>query len=234
MTTERQVLLAQTFVEVADTLVDGFDVIDLLTVLAQRCVEILDADAAGILLADPDGVLHVVAASSEQVRLLELFQIQNEEGPCHECFTSGTAVVVPGPAADRWPKFSAEVAAAGYVAVLALPLRLRTMTIGTLNVFHGAARDTTDDEILVTQALADAATIAIIQDNAIREARAVAVQLQSALNSRIAIEQAKGVIAERHQLDMDAAFALLRTYARSSNKTLSSVAADVVAGTLDL
>jgi GAF domain-containing protein len=232
LVTERQVLLAQTFVQLADTLTEGVDVIDLLTMLSTRCVELLDADAAGILLADHDGVMHVVAASSEQARLLELFQIQNEEGPCHECFSTGEAVVDGSLSTGRWPRFAAEATAAGYLTVQAYPLRLRHETIGTLNVFRSRHVQETDDDLLVAQALADAAAIAILHDAAMREALVVTAQLQTALNSRIAIEQAKGVVAERHELGMDAAFARLRTYARSHNQPLSDVAAAVVAGTL--
>jgi GAF domain-containing protein len=220
-------------VQLADTLVDGFDVIDVLTVLATQCVDVLGADAAGILLADHDGVLNVVAASSERVRLLELFQIQNEEGPCHECLTTGRAVVTDDLAGtDTWGRFAAEAVAAGYRSVHALPLRLRDHIIGALNVFLSGTDEVTPEELAVSQALADVATIAILQDTQLREAQVVTAQLQNALDSRVAIEQAKGVVAERMGLDMDGAFAWLRGYARDNNVTLSGVAADVVAGTL--
>jgi transcriptional regulator with GAF, ATPase, and Fis domain len=224
--------LAQTFVQLADTLVEGFDVIDLLTVLTTRCVELLDAEAAGILLADEAGALHVVAASSERVRLLELFQIQNEEGPCHECFLSGRAVLTNELDDGRWPRFGPEATAAGYRSVQALPLRLRRQTIGALNIFRTAATAPSAESMLVAQAMADAATIGILHDAAMREAQLLAVQLQSALDSRIAVEQAKGIIAERHGLDMDDAFGRLRAFARDGNLRLSTAAADVVAGTL--
>jgi GAF domain-containing protein len=230
---ERRVVLAQTFVQLADTLVDGFDVIDLLTMLATRTVDLLDADAAGILLAGDDGQLHVVAASNEQARLLELFQIQNEEGPCHECFTTGRPVV-GDLGADRWPRFAAEARGRGYQSVLALPLRLRQRTIGALNVFLGHADPPDPDDLIVTQSLADAATIAILQHAAMREARVVTEQLQSALNSRIAIEQAKGVIAERHGLDMDGAFTRLRSHARNHNLQLTALAGRVVSGEVEV
>jgi GAF domain-containing protein len=230
---ERDVRLAQTFVQLADTLVEGFDVIDLLTVLATQCVDVLGADEAGILLAGHDGVLNVVAASSEEVRLLELFQIQNEEGPCHECVTTGQPVVANDLAGiGKWSKFSTEALAAGYHSVHALPLRLRDHIIGALNLFLTGPAEITEEELAVSQALADVATIAILQQTQTRETQAVADQLQSALNSRIAIEQAKGVVAERTGVDMDQAFGWLRGYARDHNVALSQVAADVVAGTL--
>jgi hypothetical protein len=231
MATQR-VDLAQTFVQLADTLVEGFDVIDLLTVLTTRCVELLDADAAGILLADDTGTLHVVAASSERAHLLELFQIQNEEGPCHECYESGRAVVSLDLGNGRWPRFAAEAREAGYAMVEALPLRLRQQTIGALNVFSTRVTGGSEDDLLVAQALADAATIGILHDAAMREAQIVTAQLTNALNSRIAVEQAKGIIAERHELDMDESFARLRSAARNGNRRLSEVAAEVVAGTM--
>jgi GAF domain-containing protein len=232
---EREVRLAQTFVQLADTLVDGFDVIDLLTMLATQCVDVLGADEAGIMLTDADGVLNVVAASSERIRLLELFQIQNEEGPCHECVVTGKPVIANDLATtEKWGTFAAEAVAAGYRSVHALPLRLRDHIIGALNVFLAETGEVTANDLLVSQALADVATIAILQHTQARESEVVAQQLQSALNSRIAIEQAKGVVAERTNVDMDEAFAWLRSYARNHNITLSQVADDVVAGTLQV
>ena len=166
--------------------------------------------AAGILLADSKRVLHVVAASSEQVRLLELFQLQNMEGPCLDCFTTGTAIVNEDLAqSDRWPRFGPEALSLGYRSVQALPLRLRDLTIGALNVFVDDRVVVTETDLLIAQALADAATIAILQDQATRESQLLVSQLNYALNSRITIEQAKGVLAERARIDMDTAFARL-------------------------
>jgi GAF domain-containing protein len=229
----RETLLSQTFVQLADTLVDEFDIIDLLTVLADRCVEILDAGAAGILLADHHGVLHVVAASSEQARLLELFQLQNQEGPCLDCYTSGAPVVNEDLTTTKlWPRFASEALEAGFRSVQALPLRLREHTIGALNVFLGDRFEVNDADLTIAQALADAATIAILHDQAAREAQLVTGQLQAALNSRIVIEQAKGVLAERARIDMDEAFSRLRRFARDHNRPLSAVATDLVQGQL--
>jgi transcriptional regulator with GAF, ATPase, and Fis domain len=229
----RETLLSQTFVQLADTLVDEFDIIDLLTVLADRCVEILDAGAAGILLADHHGVLHVVAASSEQARLLELFQLQNQEGPCLDCYTSGAPVVNEDlTTTKQWPRFASEAREAGFRSVQALPLRLREHTIGALNVFLDDRFEVSDADLTIAQALADAATIAILHDQAAREAQLVTGQLQTALNSRIVIEQAKGVLAERARVDMDEAFSRLRRHARDHNRPLSSVATDLVQGQL--
>ncbi len=229
MDTER---LASTFVELADSLIDDYDVIELLQLLTERCVELLGVDAAGLVLADPRGSLQVAAASSEQVRLVELFGLQNDEGPCRECYLTGRMVgtTLSGADADRWPRFTSEAAEAGFTIVRAVPLRLRSQTIGALNLFWGGPTDVRPDDLRVAQALADVATIAILQERLTRNRETVAAQLQAALDSRIVIEQAKGVIAERRGIDVGEAFALLRSVARSAGRRLSEVAADVVAG----
>jgi GAF domain-containing protein len=229
----REALLSRTFVQLADTLVDEFDIIDLLTVLTDRCVELLDAAAAGILLADDDGGLHFMAASSEQARLLELFQLQNHEGPCLDCFSTGQPAVNQDLAlSQQWPRFAPQALAAGFTSVHALPMRLRDKVIGALNVFTADCVPATEDDLLIAQALADAATIAILQNQATREAQVVADQLSGALTSRVAIEQAKGILAERAEVDMQEAFERLRRYAREHNRQLSLVAAELIDGTL--
>ena len=225
--------LASTFVQLADSLVDDFDLIELLTLLSHRCVELFAAGAAGILLGDQRGTLQVVAASTEQVRLLELFQLQNDQGPCLECFSTGTAVVSNDLARDaRWPGFRTEAVSEGFLAVQAFPLRLRDVVIGTLNIFMNQRGDFAAEDLRVCQALADVATIAILQSQAVSEAQKINAQLQAALDSRIIIEQAKGVLAERAKVDMAEAFSMLRRFARSNNRQLSQVAAAVVSGTL--
>jgi GAF domain-containing protein len=230
----REERLGRTFVEVADTLVDDFDIVDLLVLVAERCVELLDASAAGLLLADGRGVLHLMAATSEQTETVELFQIQNDEGPCLECFRSGVPVLVPDLAgeSDRWPRFVPVATQAGFRAAHALPLRLRTATLGALNLFRAEPGRLSRPDVTTAQALADIATIAILQHQATSESRAVTEQLRSALDSRIAIEQAKGVIAERAGVDMAEAFARLRTYARANQRLLAEVAQEIVDGKL--
>jgi transcriptional regulator with GAF, ATPase, and Fis domain len=226
-------LLSRTFVQLADSLVDEFDIIELLTLLSHRCVELFDAGAAGILLGDQRGTLQVVAASTEQARLLELFQLQNDEGPCLECFSSGARVLSGDLAFDeKWPLFGAEALELGFHAVQAFPLRLRAVVIGTLNIFMESPVSIGAEDLELCQALADVATIAILQNQAAKEAQNINGQLQRALDSRITIEQAKGVLAERVQVDMTEAFALLRRYARDNNRALSQVAAEVVTGKL--
>ncbi|MFF8532956.1 GAF and ANTAR domain-containing protein [Streptomyces sp. SAS_267] len=221
-----QQLLAKTFVELADNLVADFDLIDFLRLLTDRCVGMLDASAAGVLLADRDGKLRVMAASDEQVRLLELFQLQNDEGPCLEAFCAGTQVIVPDLTreVDRWPRFVTAAHHSGFEAVQALPMRLRDETVGALNLFHAAPGPFDPVGTLVAQALADVATISLLQQRSTQRSTVLNEQLQTALNSRVLIEQAKGKLAERQSIDMERAFTTLRGYARAHNRRLSDVA----------
>ena len=231
----RQALTATTFVEIVDTLVDDFDVIEVLTVLTSRSVELLEAAAAGILLVDSEGHLRVIGASTEQVGLLELFQIQNDQGPCLECFQTG--IVVSNAdlnASSMWPQFAEECLRAGFPSVCAVPLRLKDLIIGCLNLFMSEPVALSEGEIALAQALADVACIAIVQDMATREAAIRECHLQHALNSRIVIEQAKGMIAERGGVDMDDAFARLRGYARNHNRGLTEVAEGMVGGSISV
>jgi GAF domain-containing protein len=227
----RQALTATTFVEIVDTLVDDFDVIEVLTVLTSRSVELLEAAAAGILLADTDGQLRVIGASTEQVGLLELFQIQNDEGPCLDCFHTGVVVLDANISESTlWPMFAAESIRLGFPSVCAVPLRLKDHVLGCLNLFMSEPVALSDGEVALAQALADVASIAIVQDLATREAAIREGHLQHALNSRVVIEQAKGIIAEHGGVDMDEAFARLRSFARNNNRGLTEVAEGLVAG----
>ena len=231
----RQALTATTFVEIVDTLVGDFDVIDVLTVLTSRCVELLDAAAAGILLADKSGHLRVIGASTEGVGVLELFQIQNDEGPCLDCYNTGDVVINSDlKRSSPWPQFAPESLAAGYPSVCAVPLRLKDTRLGCLNLFMSRPASLTDTDVALAQALADVASIAIVQDQATRDAVIREGQLQHALTSRIAIEQAKGMLAERAGVDMETAFSRLRAFARNNNRGLTDVAESVVAGTVDV
>ncbi|MFJ6677368.1 GAF and ANTAR domain-containing protein [Actinosynnema sp. NPDC091369] len=227
--------LVDTFVELADTLVDDFDVIDFLHMLVDRCVELLDVDAAGLLLADQRGRLQLVASSNEQARLLELFQLQNDDGPCLDAFATGTRVSHPdlAEAGERWPRFTAVAAEAGFAAVDAVPMRLRSEVIGALNLFRNRSGDLDAGALRTATALVDVATIGLLQQRSIHHHQVLTEQLQAALNSRVVVEQAKGLVAERLQVDMDTAFATLRGYARGHNLKLSSVAHDVIAGDID-
>ena len=222
--------LAQTFVELADSLVDDFDALDLLTVLVERSVDLLGVAAAGLLIADGQGQMQLAASSSESARLLELYQIQNDEGPCLECYRSGQPVSGGSmqEAGSRWPLFAEAASNLGFVGVLALPLRLRGHVIGALNLFdaNGILSDPTTHP--VAQAMADVATIAILQERLGTEREVLNVQLQSALNSRVVIEQAKGVLAARLDIEMGEAFERLRKHSRDDRRRLVEVAEDVV------
>lgn len=230
----RQALTATAFVELVDTLVGDFDVIDVLTGLTGRCVELLGAAAAGVLLADPDGTLRVIGSSTEQIQLLELFQVQNEQGPCLDAYTTGKVVISADMTTSPWPKFAAESIAAGFPSVCAIPLRLKSSVLGCLNLFMSEAVALSDTDVVIARALADVASIAIVQDQATRDSEVREGHLQYALQSRISIEQAKGMIAQRNDLDMDSAFRHLRGYARSNNRRLSEVAEAIATGTLSV
>ena len=232
----REALLARTLVELADNLVDDFDIVDLLTTLSDRCVEVLDVAAAGIMLVAPNGELRVMTSSSEAMRVVELFELQSQEGPCLDCYRSGQAVVNHDLAADggRWPGFAAVALEAGFRSADAVPMRLRSQIIGALNLFRSEPGALSDSDVIVAQALADVATIALLQHRTALAAEVVNEQLTGALNSRILIEQAKGILAERHQLDMEQAFIRLRSHARNNNRRLSDLAHEIVHGTLDL
>lgn len=230
----REAMLAATFVRLADTLVDDFDIVELLTVVANRCVEVLQLDAAGIMLASPGADLRVMASSSQTMRLLELFELQAQEGPCLDCYRTGQQVInaVLTVENGRWPAFTVEALDAGFASVHALPMRLRGTTIGALNLFQFEPHPISQEDIDAAQALADVATIAILQHRATLEAQVVNDQLSHALNSRIVIEQAKGVISERQGVEMDDAFDALRNYSRDHNLRLSDVAQSVIEGTV--
>jgi GAF domain-containing protein len=226
----RQDLLAHAFVDLADTLVEDFDVVDLLSHLGERCVELFDAAAAGLLLADRRGALRLMAATSEAMEMVELFQIQNAEGPCLDCHRSGEPVEVEdlSSAAGRWPLFVPVATAAGFRSAHAFPLRLRGRVLGALNLFRTSPGRFAPLDVAAAQALADVATIAILQHRAADDAQALTDQLHLALDSRIVIEQAKGVIAEQGGLDMDESFARLRGYARRHQRLLGEVAQQVI------
>jgi transcriptional regulator with GAF, ATPase, and Fis domain len=223
-------LLSDTFVDLADTMIADFDVIDFLQLLTDRSVALLAASAAGVVLADPRGELRVAAASSEAAGVVELFQIQNDQGPCLDCFRTGrpvTAADLTGPD-QPWPRFAAAAAEAGFRSVEALPMRLRDQVIGALNLFRAGPGPLSPADLRIGQALADVATIGLLQGRNVQRSDTLAEQLQAALNSRVIIEQAKGKLAERLSVDMDRAFALLREYARSSNQRLTDVARNFV------
>jgi GAF domain-containing protein len=229
----RHELLTRTFADLADTLVDDFDVVDLLTLLTDRCVETFGVSDAGLVLAAPAGSeLRVMASSSATMRDLEIYELQAREGPCLDCYRSGEAVVnVDLQASEtRWPHFTPVALEAGFRTVSAQPMRLRGAIIGALTLFRDSADVLSDDDLLGARAFADVATIAILQHQAVVDAQLVNAQLNHALSSRVLIEQAKGMLAERGSVDVNDAFDLLRAYARRHNRKLRDVAQDFLDG----
>jgi transcriptional regulator with GAF, ATPase, and Fis domain len=235
MSMSREQAVSAALVELADTLVVDFDIADFLHTLAVRCVELIDVQAAGVMVTDQRGHLRVMASSSEQAHLVELFEVESAAGPCVECFATGQ------PISDtdlrlfdrRWARFSHRASEAGFAAVHAVPMRLRDQVIGVLNLFSTQSGSLTDADAYLGRALANVTTIGVLQQRAIHHRDMVAEQLQGALNSRVVIEQAKGVLFERLKLDMHDAFATLRSYARRTNRRLSDVARDVIDDRLD-
>ena len=234
MTADRQTDINRSFVALASSLVSGYDVVDLLSKLTEDCARLLDVASAGLLLADQRGVLHVLAASSERTRLLEVFQLQRSEGPCRDCFLTGAPVLVEDLSAceQRWPSFVPAARELGFASVHAVPLRLQDNRLGALGLFGTQVGALTPDDLALGQALADVACVALVQDRAAADSSTVNAQLQTALDSRVVLEQAKGVLAQLGHLEMPDAFAALRTYARDHNLRLTDTAAAVVGRTL--
>lgn len=234
--TTRESQLLDTFVTLADTLVVGFDTIDLLQMLVERSVELFDATDAGIMLANASGELEVIASTSERSRLIGLLQLGAGQGPCVEAYDTGRAVSVVDTSQiqDRWPIFAERSVESGYAAVDAVPLRLRDTSLGSLNLFRETPGALDQADVDAVQALADVATISILQERIVRQTDIARDQLQRALDSRVVIEQAKGVIAFTHDVDMDEAFKLIRAHARTNRRRLSDVALAIVDRSLSL
>jgi GAF domain-containing protein len=231
----READIVQSLVAMADTLVDDYDVVDLLTGVTDRCVDLLGISAAGVMLASPQGSLGLVASSSEAMRLLELFELQAQEGPCLDAYRSGERVghqpLAPG--SGKWPVFSAAARSVGFRSALALPLRIRDKTVGALNMLSVGQAPMDEANMIVARAFADLAALSITQHRASAEAQRLNEQLSAALSSRVVIEQAKGVISERAGVDLAEAFTRLRAYARDKNFRLTDVAQSAINGTLD-
>ncbi|WP_374946416.1 GAF and ANTAR domain-containing protein [Agreia sp.] len=236
VSTTREARLTAAFVTLADTLVADYDVLDLLHTLTDTCADLLDASAAGLTLADDAGNLEVLASTSEESRLVELMQLRDGAGPCIEAYRTGEVIVVPDveEVSEVWPVFSRDALAQGYRSVHCIPMQLRGENIGSLNLFRTSLGTLPDDDIAVARGLADIATIGILHQRALHESDVARVQLQRALDSRVLIEQAKGVLAQTHALDMNAAFALLRNHARASGARLQDVARGIVERRLEI
>lgn len=232
----REQLLTTTFVELADTLVAEFDALEFMHTLTERAVTLLGADAAGLMLADPRGRLQVVATTHHQAQVLEVFQVQNDEGPCVECCRTGQALVNLDldEVTERWPRFRAVTREAGFRSTHAIPMRLRDDTIGALNLYCVDQLELSEADVRLCQAMADIATIGLLQERVVREKETLAEQLQNALNSRVLIEQAKGVLAERAGIEIHEAFEVLRSHSRSTSRPLTAVARALLRGEMDV
>ena len=227
--TSREARLNSAFVTVADTLTANYDVVDLLHTLVTECTAIVGATAGGLMLADPAGRLQLVASTDESAELVELMQLAAGAGPCLDCFATGTAVSVLDidTGGDAWPDFRVAALEQGYRSVHATPMKLRGQVIGTMNLFQASATSLSDRDAAVVQALADVATIGVLQQRIATESQVVAEQLQKALDSRVLIEQAKGALSQALGMSMDQAFVALRAYARNHNVTLSALSSSI-------
>lgn len=228
--------LARTFVDLADSLVEDFDALDLLNLLVERCVDLLGVSAAGLMLADARDELRLAVSTAESARLMDLYQLQNDEGPCLECFRTGQQVLADdlASAGSRWPRFAQAALAEGFDVAAAIPLRLRGRVIGALNLFDTAQGGLRDASVFpIAQAMADVATIAIIQERLGKQRDVLNEQLQTALNNRVLIEQAKGVLAARMDIGTNEAFERMRKWSRDDRRRLVDVARDVVHGRSD-
>jgi transcriptional regulator with GAF, ATPase, and Fis domain len=232
----REQLLASTFVELADTLTDEFDVLDFLQRLVTRSAELLDADAASLILADQRGDLQLIASTTHAVEVLGLVTIATDEGPCLEAFHTGAPVVNVSPheAARRWPGFTQNAAELGFRSAQVVPLMLRGTVLGALTLLFSEVSTLDDSDLAVAQALASVTTIGLLQERTSRQKEILAEQLQTALTQRVTIEQAKGVVAELAGIGVPEAFDLILAYSRAHGRPLSSVAGQVIGGTLDV
>ena len=232
----REARINEAFVTVADTLMDSYDVVDLLSTLVHLCSDLLDVDAGGILIADTAGILELIASTSEEAEFVEVMQLASGAGPCVECYQNGTAVSVPDIRSDasRWPQFQTAALGRGFGALHATPMRLRGETIGTMNLLSKATGPLSARDAALAQALADVAIIGILQERSLRDRTILTEQLQLALDTRVLIEQAKGVLAYAGNLSMDDAFNALRNHARNHELTLRSVAGMVLDHEIDI
>ncbi len=234
MSSDREGDVLSAVVSLVDSLLDGFDVVDLLTDLTEQCVDLLDVASSGLLLADARGQLHLMAATSKSTEALELFQLQRDEGPCLDCFASGGSVSVPDLEADssRWPQFVPAALASGHRSVHATPMRAAGTVIGALGLFGSSTGALDPSDLAVADALAHVATVAILQEKA-PSPTAVRPRLRSALSSRVVVEQAKGYLHERLEVPLDTAFELLRLHARVEGLRLTDLARMLISSPTD-
>lgn len=232
----REERINEAFLKVADTLMDSYDIVDLLSTLVHECADLLGRQAGGIMIVDVAGDLELLASTSEAAEFVEVMQIAAGRGPCVECFDTGKPVAVPdiSTAGERWPQFQAAALASGFRSLHATPMRLRDKVVGTMNLMGTEVGGLDERDIALAQALADVAIIGILQERSLRDPRILSEQLHLALDSRVLLEQAKGVLAHTLGLDMEGAFNTLRSYARTNRVPLREVAEGVVTRKIDV
>ena len=230
----REERINDAFVRVAGTLVDNYDVVDLLSTLVHTCTQLLDVQSGGILLADGTGMLELVASTSEEAETVEVMIVAAGAGPCIDSFKTGSVVSVPDIAADSdlWPRFRRTALDQGFRAAHATPLRLHGEVIGAMNLLSTMSGPLSDRDARLAQALADVATVGILHERSFRQPETVTAQLHLALDTRVLVEQAKGVLAHVRSCTMSEAFEALRDYARDHDITLRSAAEGVVNRTI--
>lgn len=230
---DREAEIATTLIRLADTIVDGFDRYELLHDLSVSCARLLDADAAGVSIADGRR-LQFVVATSEDMATVERFQADHRQGPCFDAYLTGQHVSTPDlrATARRWPRWTRQALALGFAAADAFPLRLGEQTVGALDVYATQTRTLSPDDVALGAAFAHMAAIGLVHEQAIAEHRNVQAQLQHALDNRISIEQAKGIVAERLQIPVSQAFDLIRRFSRSHNVKVVKTSRQIVNGEL--
>jgi GAF domain-containing protein len=229
---EQERTMLEAFVTLADSLVGDYEVNEFLRMLMERCAEVFEVTTAGVMLESADGHLRIAAALSAEMEELEQAEVDNEDGPCHEAYRTGEPVVADdldtSDVADRWPRVVDRMREMGLKAVYAFPLRLRDDRIGALNLYRAAPGAFRDEDVRLAQAMADVATIGILQVRKLESAEQRAGQLQHALDSRVVIEQAKGIVSARRDVSVDEAFHAIRRHARSHGRNIHEVARSII------
>lgn len=225
----RETRLLEAVVSLVDSLLEDFDVVELVTDLTRQCAQLLDVASAGLLLAGPDGQLRLVTATSGRTAELELFQLQTHEGPCLECYRTGRQLSVADlrTAARRWPGFVEAARRQGFASVHAIPMRAAGTVIGALGLFGVTPGELNPLDLAVGQTLAHVATVAILQQHG-PAPETVSIRLRDVLRQQVLVEQAKGLVHDALRVPLDEAATLLRAYARRHHRHLTDVCETLV------
>ncbi len=225
-----QSLFLQTLSRFAKVLPAQYDLELALAELTESVAAVLGLCGSGVTMAE-DGRLRFVTAVSPASGELERIQEQEQSGPCQDAYDTGEAVCVTDVRVEttRWPEFAAAASRLGVAGVAGIPMRLTNHTIGALNLYAPEPREWSEDDIAAAAVLADVATSYVINASKMRQQQQLSEQLQQALVSRVVIEQAKGITAQKHAVTVDEAFHLMRGHARSNNASIRAVAEAIVA-----